>query len=399
MCCVYPRLSMRLTELVTPLKPLEAMAQGRLLVASDVGGHRELIRDGETGVLFKAGDAEALAAKVLALLADRARWPRMRVAARRFVETERNWAASVAPLPQVYRSVSPATPMTHMSQPEPAMVVFTTLFPHAGQPGAGLFIRERMFRVAKVLPLTVVAPVSVVSVPGASAQLEAGIPSRGARERDPGRHRGAAPALLFGARRIQVARRLLHGAGLPADHAAPQALVRVQRDRCPFRVSGRVRGDAAGPLAARPGDDHAARHRGAAVARPGAGGGGSSRRCNVRGVSSRCPTRSSGTRSASVRRGDRIMVVGNGVDTGKFHRVARQAAREQLGAARGCAGAGVGRRAGRAQGLSPRDRMPARACGGAFPACAIWWSAGPGPEGDWRALLHRARPSSGCRTA
>lgn len=35
---VYPRYSMRLTELVTPLKPLEAMAQGRLVVASDVGG-------------------------------------------------------------------------------------------------------------------------------------------------------------------------------------------------------------------------------------------------------------------------------------------------------------------------------------------------------------------------
>jgi glycogen(starch) synthase len=39
----YPRLPIRLTELVTPLKPLEAMAQGRMLVASDVGGHRELI--------------------------------------------------------------------------------------------------------------------------------------------------------------------------------------------------------------------------------------------------------------------------------------------------------------------------------------------------------------------
>ena len=52
----YPRHSMRLTELVTPLKPLEAMAQGRLLVASDVGGHKELIRHGETGFLFKAGD-------------------------------------------------------------------------------------------------------------------------------------------------------------------------------------------------------------------------------------------------------------------------------------------------------------------------------------------------------
>lgn len=61
---VYPRLSMRLTELVTPLKPLEAMAQGRLLAASDVGGHLELIEDGKTGVLFRAGDPQSLADKV-----------------------------------------------------------------------------------------------------------------------------------------------------------------------------------------------------------------------------------------------------------------------------------------------------------------------------------------------
>jgi glycosyltransferase involved in cell wall biosynthesis len=45
-----------------------------------------------------------------------------------------------------------------MPQREPRVVVFTTLFPHPGQPGAGLFIRERMFRVAHVLPLSVVAP-------------------------------------------------------------------------------------------------------------------------------------------------------------------------------------------------------------------------------------------------
>jgi PEP-CTERM/exosortase A-associated glycosyltransferase len=99
---VYPRLSMRLTELVTPLKPLEAMAQGRMLVASDVGGHRELIKDGETGILFKAGDAGALAARVLALLADQPSWPRMRLAARNFVEAERNWAASVRRYGPVY---------------------------------------------------------------------------------------------------------------------------------------------------------------------------------------------------------------------------------------------------------------------------------------------------------
>jgi PEP-CTERM/exosortase A-associated glycosyltransferase len=102
---VYPRLKMRLTDLVTPLKPLEAMAQGRLLVASDVGGHRELIDDGRTGMLFAAGDPQALAAKVLALLAAPQQWQALRNQARRFVETERNWTASVERYRAVYRSV------------------------------------------------------------------------------------------------------------------------------------------------------------------------------------------------------------------------------------------------------------------------------------------------------
>ena len=92
----YPRHSMRLTELVTPLKPLEAMAQGRLLVASDVGGHKELIRHNETGVLFKAGDATALADAVLGLLERRGDWAGLRAAGRHFVEAERNWRNSVA---------------------------------------------------------------------------------------------------------------------------------------------------------------------------------------------------------------------------------------------------------------------------------------------------------------
>ena len=92
----YPRRSMRLTQLVTPLKPLEAMAQGRVMVASDVGGHKELIRDGETGVLFSAGSADALTEALARLLAQRECWPQMRAAGRRFVETERTWAASVA---------------------------------------------------------------------------------------------------------------------------------------------------------------------------------------------------------------------------------------------------------------------------------------------------------------
>lgn len=67
---IYPRYSMRLTELVTPLKPLEAMAMGKALIASDVGGHRELIRDGETGILFNAGSVASLADAMELLLND-----------------------------------------------------------------------------------------------------------------------------------------------------------------------------------------------------------------------------------------------------------------------------------------------------------------------------------------
>jgi len=99
---VYPRRSIRLTELVTPLKPLEAMAQGRIVLASDVGGHRELVRDGETGFLFPAGDADALAQAIATALERRADWLRIAANARRFVEAERNWAASVARYEPVY---------------------------------------------------------------------------------------------------------------------------------------------------------------------------------------------------------------------------------------------------------------------------------------------------------
>lgn len=92
----YPRHPMRLTELVTPLKPLEAMAQGQIFVASDVGGHKELIRHGETGMLFAAGNSKALAAAILELLDRKSSWQAIRDAGRRYVESERNWTNSVS---------------------------------------------------------------------------------------------------------------------------------------------------------------------------------------------------------------------------------------------------------------------------------------------------------------
>jgi PEP-CTERM/exosortase A-associated glycosyltransferase len=98
----YPRKRMRLTELVTPLKPLEAMAQGRLVAASDIGGHQELIRDGDTGMLFAADCPASLAASLDALFANRAGWDEMRKRARQFVEDERSWHKNIYRYEPVY---------------------------------------------------------------------------------------------------------------------------------------------------------------------------------------------------------------------------------------------------------------------------------------------------------
>lgn len=99
---VYARHKMRLTDLVTPLKPLEAMAQGKLVLASDVGGHQELIRDGYNGFLFPAGDIAALADCIERVLAARAQWPTLLQNGRHYVDTERNWANSVQRYRKVY---------------------------------------------------------------------------------------------------------------------------------------------------------------------------------------------------------------------------------------------------------------------------------------------------------
>lgn len=102
----YPRHSMRLTELVTPLKPLEAMAQQKLFVASDVGGHRELVDHMKTGILFEADSKEALAGAVLDLLARPEIWPTLQAHGRTYVETVRNWKNSVANYKPVFERIT-----------------------------------------------------------------------------------------------------------------------------------------------------------------------------------------------------------------------------------------------------------------------------------------------------
>lgn len=102
---VYPRQSMRLTNMVTPLKPLEAMALSKVFIASDVGGHRELVTHEKTGLLFKAGDAHALTQAAARLLSDATLSQRLVSAGLSFVREERTWAKSVAGYQRVYSNL------------------------------------------------------------------------------------------------------------------------------------------------------------------------------------------------------------------------------------------------------------------------------------------------------
>ncbi|MFH1113842.1 MAG: glycosyltransferase [Pseudomonadota bacterium] len=98
---VLPRLDARETRLVTPLKPLEIMAAGRPLVASDIGGHREIVQDGRNGILFKAEDVEDLKNKIAGLAQDAAGRRDLAQRARAWVEIHRDWAHLV----ELYRSM------------------------------------------------------------------------------------------------------------------------------------------------------------------------------------------------------------------------------------------------------------------------------------------------------
>jgi glycosyltransferase involved in cell wall biosynthesis len=94
---------MRLTELVTPLKPLEAMAMGKAFVASDVGGHKELVHHNETGILFPAGNADALAESLDQLLKNDDLRQRLQSCGLAWVKEHRTWAKTTSVYEEIYR--------------------------------------------------------------------------------------------------------------------------------------------------------------------------------------------------------------------------------------------------------------------------------------------------------
>ena len=88
---IYPRYPSALTQMISPLKPLEPMAMARCVVASDVGGLRELIRDGETGLLFTAGSLPSLLEKLELVLSGSVNAAALGSTARDDVIANRQW--------------------------------------------------------------------------------------------------------------------------------------------------------------------------------------------------------------------------------------------------------------------------------------------------------------------
>ena len=99
----YPRIDALINQIVTPLKPLEAMAMGKVCLASDVGGLKELIDDGVTGVLFERENVRDLTEKILLLASDRELRHRLSSQALVIVRRDREWSAIVSRYSDIYR--------------------------------------------------------------------------------------------------------------------------------------------------------------------------------------------------------------------------------------------------------------------------------------------------------
>jgi glycogen(starch) synthase len=88
---VYPRQSLRLTELVTPLKPLEAMAFKKPVLASAVGGIRELVEDERTGLLFEPENVSDFCRQAERMILSPTLCEALSERGRQFVVRERDW--------------------------------------------------------------------------------------------------------------------------------------------------------------------------------------------------------------------------------------------------------------------------------------------------------------------
>lgn len=99
---VVPRSDAAVCRLVTPLKPLEAMARGKVVLASDLPALRECITDGHTGLLFRAGCPASLSVALMRVRGDTGVCERLARNAREWVSCWRTWELSARRTEEIY---------------------------------------------------------------------------------------------------------------------------------------------------------------------------------------------------------------------------------------------------------------------------------------------------------
>ncbi|MFC7375403.1 glycosyltransferase [Brachybacterium sp. GCM10030268] len=102
----FPRLPLPVCEMVSPLKPFEAMAMGKAVVASDVAALKEIIMPGVNGHLHEKGEAESLIEQLTVLLDDRGYTRQIGQQARDWVVENRDWKQLAQLISGTYEELS-----------------------------------------------------------------------------------------------------------------------------------------------------------------------------------------------------------------------------------------------------------------------------------------------------
>ena len=99
---VVPRIRSKVTELVTPLKPYEAMAMGKAIIVSDIQALREIVNEGKNGLLCVADNPEDLTQKCLMLIQNRDLRTQLGMCASKWVLKYHEWRTVVKSYQEIY---------------------------------------------------------------------------------------------------------------------------------------------------------------------------------------------------------------------------------------------------------------------------------------------------------
>jgi glycosyltransferase involved in cell wall biosynthesis len=101
----FPRRPLAVCEMVSPLKPFEAMAMAKAVVVSSVAALTEIVTDGENGLVHTKGDVASLTAALRRLLDDPDLRERIAQGGLEWVRAERDWTALAGRVDQIYTDV------------------------------------------------------------------------------------------------------------------------------------------------------------------------------------------------------------------------------------------------------------------------------------------------------